>query len=33
MGKELSLCHEQGMETVDGFELQVEILILLHSRF
>jgi hypothetical protein len=33
MRKEFCFCHQQGMEAIDGLELKVEILILLHSRF
>lgn len=33
MREELGLGHEQGMEAIDGLQLKMEILILLHSRF
>lgn len=33
MREVLGLGHEERVEAVDGLELQVEILILLHSRF
>ena len=33
MREEFGLGHEQGMKAIDGFQLQMEILILLHSRF
>lgn len=33
MREVLGLGHEQGMEAIGGFEFQMRILILLHSRF
>jgi len=33
MGKVLGFCHEEGVEAIYGFEFEMEILILLHSRF
>lgn len=33
MREVLGLGHEKGMEAIGGFEFQMRILILLHSRF